>query len=56
MRRGYGLGDTPLQYLSNVQLALVPVPEPSSLAIAGLGILPLMVLRRMTRKRNPPNR
>jgi hypothetical protein len=47
MFRGYGTEypSTPFQYLSDVQLSLTPVPEPSAMVICGAGILALAGFR-----------
>jgi hypothetical protein len=53
MLRGYGTEypNTPYQYLSNIELSGVPVPEPSSVAICGAGLLALLLFREVGRFR-----
>jgi hypothetical protein len=52
IRRGGGSahGDTPFEYLSNVQLSVTPVPEPSIAAIGGGALLALFFYRRGVRR------
>jgi len=48
MLRGYGteFPNTPYQYLSNIQLSVTPIPEPSVIAVGGMGLLMLAGFRR----------
>lgn len=57
MLRGYGTEypNTPYQYLSNIELSVAPVPEPSGVAICGAAFLALLLCQQLTRFRRATN-
>ena len=59
IRRGYGAGqgNTPYEFLGNIQLGVTPVPEPSTAALIGLGFgVFAIAVRRGQREVRKPGR